>query len=270
LKLLALQGLQHSDPEQAVPMLEKILQAHVAAAARTRALRARAEQFAEARQIIVTPRKVRATPICSARPSISRRERYRENREALGQIYEFVHRRGREAPHPALIRHLGRPRTGAGGGNDVRPHPSCAPKRAAAGRHGAHDELWQLYQKESSVDVKKAHPAGDVRRRQRHAAHRARQHGVERGSQARGDSQSRAHGLDTHRERRSSALYAKEKEVETRKAIVQAFFLQNNAEAARGHRRKESDPVMRKEIVSPSRRCARRWRRTICWEILNK
>ena len=26
LKLLALQGLQHSDPEQAVPMIEKILQ----------------------------------------------------------------------------------------------------------------------------------------------------------------------------------------------------------------------------------------------------
>ena len=36
---------------------------------------------------------------------------------------------------------------------------------------GAHEELWQLYQKETAVASRANHP-GDVRRRQRHAAHR--------------------------------------------------------------------------------------------------
>ena len=45
-------------------------------------------------------------------------------------------------------------------------------------------------------------------------------------------------------------IYAREKEPETRKVVLQAFFHQNNAEQLVALARKESDPYMRKEIIS--------------------
>ena len=47
---------------------------------------------------------------------------------------------------------------------------------------GAHEELWQLYQKESSVDVKKRIIRGDVRRRQRRPPDRAGEDRAEPGA----------------------------------------------------------------------------------------
>jgi hypothetical protein len=46
-----------------------------------------------------------------------------------------------------------------------------------------------------------------------------------------------------------TSLYAKEKDVATKKTIIEAFFLQNNAEQLVAIARKETDPAMRKEIV---------------------
>ena len=115
---------------------------------------------------------------------------------------------------------------------------------------GAHDELWQLYQKESAVEVKRQimqamFVGGNVTRmielansEQNVELRRAaiRNLGL-MGSAKSGDAltgslrQGEGH---RHQEGRSS----------------NAFFLQNNAEQLVAIARKETDPAMRKEIVS--------------------
>jgi hypothetical protein len=47
-----------------------------------------------------------------------------------------------------------------------------------------------------------------------------------------------------------AALYAKETDAAIKKEIINAFFLQNNAEQLVAMARKETDPAMRKDIVS--------------------
>ena len=114
---------------------------------------------------------------------------------------------------------------------------------------GAHEELWQLYQKEASVDVKKRilqamFVGGNATRLIELATER-----TERRAAARGDSQPRPDGIDATGDA-LTALYAKEKDPRSSKTIIEAFFLQNNAEQLVAIARKETDPAMRKEIVS--------------------
>ena len=107
---------------------------------------------------------------------------------------------------------------------------------------GAHDELWQLYQKESSLDVKKqilqAMFVGGNATRLIELANTESNADLQRAA-------IRNLGLmgSTRTGEALVALYAKEKEVETRKAVMQAFFLQNNAEQLVAIARKESDPA---------------------------
>ena len=67
-----------------------------------------------------------------------------------------------------------------------------------------------------------------------------------------------------------TALYAKEKDVDTRKAIIQAFFLQNNAEQLVAIARKETDQLLRKEIVSRLSTMRSKVATDYLLEILNK
>ena len=89
LKLLAIQGLQHSDPEQAVPMLEKILQGTASPQLKSRALFVLAQSNSpRARQVLTAAAKGavesrRAAP----RHSVSRRHGSTENRAILAEIY---------------------------------------------------------------------------------------------------------------------------------------------------------------------------------------
>jgi len=271
LKLLALQGLQHSDPEQAVPMLEKILQSSTSPRLRERALFVLAQSNSpKARQIIVNAAKG------SGNPDLQRKAiQYlgvngtRENREALGQIYESstdvdVKRR--------ILRSFAisgdRARVLAAATSETLPELRSEAVQQL-GVMGAHDELWQLYQKESSVDVKKrilqAMFVGGNATRLTELANTESNADLKRAA-------IRNLGLmgSTRTGEALVALYAKEKEVETRKAIVQAFFLQNNAEQLVAIARKESDPVMRKEIVSRLSTMRSKVATDYLLEILNK
>jgi HEAT repeat protein len=113
---------------------------------------------------------------------------------------------------------------------------------------GAHEELWQLYQKESSVDVKKqiiqAMFVGGNATRLIELAN-AEAHAELRRTAIR--------NLGVMGSRQAAdalvALYAKEKDVEIRKAVVQGLFTQGSAEQLVAIARKETDPVMRKELV---------------------
>ncbi|MBA3269025.1 MAG: HEAT repeat domain-containing protein [Acidobacteria bacterium] len=251
LKLLALQGLQHSDPEQAVPMLEKILSGAQSPRLKERALFVLAQSHSpRARQVLANAAKGGTNPDLQ-RKAIQYLGIHggRENRDLLAQVYEA-------SPDVDIKRRILRAFAVSGDRARVLAAASAegsAELRAEAvqqlGVMGAHDELWQLYQKEQTADVKKriiqamfvggnatrlvelanSEPNIELRR----AA--IRNLGL-MGSSKTGDA--------------LTALYTNEKDLETRKTIVQGFFHQNNAEQLVAIARKETDPQMRKELVS--------------------
>jgi hypothetical protein len=251
LKLLALQGLQHSAPEQAVPMLEKILQGANSPRLKERALFVLAQSnSAQARQIMTN------TARGASNPDLQRRAiQYlgvhggRENREVLAQIYSAttdvdVKRR--------ILRAFAvsgeRARVLAAATSEASPELRAEAVQQL-GVMGAHEELWQLYQKESSIDVKKrilqamfvggnssrlielANGESDPELR-RTAIRNLGLMGASRTSEA------------------LAGLYAKEKDIDNKKAVINAFFLQGNAEQLVAIARKEADPQLRREIVS--------------------
>ena len=271
LKLLALQGLQHSDPEQAVPMLEKILAGTQSPRLKERALFVLAQsQSPRARQILTDVARG------GSNPDLQRRAiQYlgvhggRENREVLAKIYDAsvdvdVKRR--------ILRAFAisgeRARVLAAATGEATPELRAEAVQQL-GIMGAHDELWQLYQKESSVDVKKRilqamFVGGNAARlielangeqdpELRRAAIRNLGH---MGTQRTGDA--------------LVALYAREKDLDGRKAVIQALANQNNAEQLVAIARKESDPQARKEIVSRLSHMRSKVALDYLMEILNK
>jgi HEAT repeat protein len=250
LKLLALQGLQHSDPEQAVPMLEKILQGQQSPRMKDRALFVLAQSNSpRARQVIANIARG------NGNPDLQRRAiQYlgvhggRESRDLLAQIYQSstdVDIKRRILRAFAISGERGRVLAAA-------TSETVPELRAEAvqqlGVMGAHEELWQLYQKETAVDVKKRiiqamFVGGNVTRMSELALN---EQNVELRRAA-----IRNLGLmgATRAGDTLTSLYAKEKDVATKKTIIEAFFLQNNAEQLVAIARKETDPAMRKEIV---------------------
>ena len=251
LKLLALQGLQHSAPEQAVPMLEKILQGPNSPRLKERALFVLAQSNSpQARQILTNAARG------ASNPDLQRRAiQYlgvhggAENRAILAQIYESstdvdVKRR--------ILRSFGvagdKARVLAAATSETTPELRSEAVQQL-GVMGAHEELWQLYQKESNVDVKKrimqamfvggnatrlidlanSEPNAELRRT---AIRNLGLMGASRTAEA------------------LTGLYGKEKDVENKKAVINAFFLQSNAEQLVAIARKETDPQLRREIVS--------------------
>ena len=113
---------------------------------------------------------------------------------------------------------------------------------------GAREELWTLYQKESSNDVKKQILQGmfvggdsahmiDLAKSEKHPDLRrvaVRNLGL-MGNKRTGDA--------------LVEIYAQDKDPQVRRAVIEALFLQNNGEQLVAIARKEEDPSMRKEIV---------------------
>jgi tetratricopeptide (TPR) repeat protein len=251
LKLLALQGLQHSAPEQAIPMLEKILQGPNSPRLKERALFVLAQSnSAQARQILTNAARG------SSNPDLQRRAiQYlgvhggAENRAVLGQIYESstdvdIKRR--------ILRAFGvsgdRARVLAAATSETTPELRSEAVQQL-GVMGAHDELWQLYQKESNIDVKKrilqAMFVGGNSTRLIDLANTEQNPELRRTA-------IRNLGLmgSTRTAEALTTIYNREKDVENKKAVINAFFLQSNAEQLVAIARKETDPQLRREIVS--------------------
>jgi HEAT repeat protein len=250
LKLLALQGLQHSDPEQAVPMLEKILQGPQSPRMKERAL------FVLAQSSSPRARQSMATIARGGNPDLQLKAiQYlgvhgsRENRELLAEIYKTS---SDIAIKRRILRSFGvsgdRSRVVAAATNETAPELRTEAVRQL-GVMGAHEELWQLYQKESTVEVKRqilqsmfvggnsqrlieianAEPNAELRRS---AIRALGQMGAQRSGEA------------------LVAIYAREKDLDNRKAVISALGIQNNAESLVAIARKETDPQLRKDLVS--------------------
>jgi hypothetical protein len=251
LKLLALQGLQHSDPEQAIPMIEKILQGPQSPRLKDRALFVLAQSNSpRARQIVADMARG------SGNPDLQRKAiQYlgvhggRENRDLLAQIYDStqdvdVKRR--------ILRSFmvsgDRARLLNAATTEKTPELRAEAVQQL-GVMGAHDELWTLYQKEASVDVKKRiiqamFVGGNVTRMSELATN---EQNVDLRRAA-------IRNLGLMRAAKSgetlTTLYGREKDAAVKREIINAFFLQGNAEQMVAIARKETDPNMRKELVS--------------------
>ena len=249
LKLLALNALQHSSPDQAMPMLRQLLQGTQSLKLKERAL------FVLAQSRSPEARALLADLARQGNPDLQRRavdylgvNGTTENRIVLAEVY-------RTSPDVDVKRRVLRAYMVSG--DRARVLEAATTERnddlrgeavRQLGVMNAHEELWQLYQKETSVPVKrqilqamfvggnatrlielaKTEPDADLRRTA------VRNLGLMRTS---------ATGAAL------VEIYSLQKDPAVRSAAVQGLFVQNNAEALVTLARRESDPVMKKELV---------------------
>lgn len=250
LKLYAINGLRESAPEQAIPMLEKILQGTASPRLKERALFVLAQHNSpRARQVIASIAKGAGNPDLQRRAiQYLGTNGTTENRQLLADIYSA-------SSDIAVKRRILQAFMVAGDRQRVlsaATSESAPELRAEAVRQlgvmGAHDELWQLYQKETSVDVKKqilqAMFVGGNATRLIELANNEKDPELRRTA-------IRNLGLMSSRQTADAlvGLYAREKDVEVKKAVIQGLFVQSNAEQLVAIARKETDVALRKTIV---------------------
>jgi hypothetical protein len=250
LKLMALNALQHSAPEQAVPMLEKLLHGTASPRLKERALFVLAQSNSpQARQVLAGVAKGNSTPDLQSRAiTYLGQHGGRESRALLADVY---------ASTSDVSVKRGILRAYMVGGEKDRllavaqsePMPELRGEAVRQlGSMGARAELSQLYQRESSADVKKQiiramFVGGDVTRMTELAR-------GEQNAELRREA-IRNLGLmgNTGTGPVLVELYGAEREAEVKRGIVQALYTQGNAEALVGLARREQDSALRTEIV---------------------
>ncbi len=251
LKLMALRGIMQSDPDQAFPVLEKMLNSTNSPKVKDRALFVLSQSHsAKAKEIIEGVAKGNANPDLQLKAI-----RYMgmmnggDNRQVLADIYK-------SSTDPAVKRAILRSYMMSGDRErlfTLAKTETDAGLRAEAVRqlgmmHGS-SELNQLYQTESSVEVKKQiiqamFVGGDADKLIALAK-------TETDPELR-KTAIRDLGM-MKREGTAEALtgiYASDTSVDVRKTVVNALFIQNNAAALVTLARNEKNPEMKKEIVS--------------------
>lgn len=250
LKLLALQALQHRDPSQAVPMLKGIIDGPQSLKLKERALFVLAQSRSpEARQLLVDVARG------GSNPDLQRRaidylgvHGNADNRALLGEIYGA-------SSDIAVKRRILRAFMVSGDRQRVLAAATGeeAPELRAEAVHllgamGGHEELWQLYQKESVVDVKK-----QILRAMFVGGNAARLIELASTEQNPELKLTAVRNLGIMGSSRTGealvAIYGREEDPEIKRAAVQALFVQGNAEALVALARKEVDPEMKREIV---------------------
>ena len=250
LKLIAIQSLQQAAPEQAIPMLEKLLQGNSSPRVKERALFVLAQSDSpRAREVLKNFAKGSATPELQAKAiQYLGVHGNSESRAVLGEVYATsndveVKRRILRA---LMVAGEKQPLLKAAQG-EQNPELRAEAVRQL-GVMGAHEELWQLYQKETAIDVKKqvirAMFVGGNADRMIDLAKSEKSPELRReavrnlglmGSKKTGDALVQIYGTD--------------RDLEIRKTVINSLFLQDNATALVGLARKEEDINLKKEIV---------------------
>jgi hypothetical protein len=250
LKLIAINSLLNTEADRAIPMLQKFLQGSSSPKLKDRALFVLAQSGSpRAREIVTDIARGKSNPALQEK-AIHYLGLFggAGSRETLAQIYAASD----SVPVKEKILH-------AYMLSGDRGHVLAAAKtekdpqlREAAvhqlGVMGARAELWQLYQTETSADVKEAiiqgmFIAGD-------SDHLLELIRVEKNQELRLEAIRKA-GL-TGKERTAApltALYRSEKDPEVKAAVIQAFFLQNNARALIDIAKTEKDRELKGEAV---------------------
>lgn len=250
LKLMALNALANSDPEQAIPMLERILEGNAAPRLKTKALFVLAQSNSpRAREVLKGLARGNSTPELQSRAiDYLGVHGGRESRAALAEVYGA-------SPDVDVKRRILRAFMVSGEKDQLLTAAQSeqnAELRAEAvqqlGAMGAHEELWQLYQKESAVEVKKR-----IIRAMFVGGNATRMIELAKSEQNPELRRTAVQSLGVMDSKRTSdallEIYQADKDPAIRKSVVQGLFQQSNATALVALARKESDPVMKRDIV---------------------
>ena len=251
LKLLALRGIMQSDPEQAYPIIEKMLTGANSPKVKDRALFVLSQsRGARARDIIANVARGNANPDLQLKAiqylGIMNGP---ENRQLLADVYK-------SSPDPAVKKRILRSFMVAG---DKERLLAVAKTETAPELRGeavqqlgvmhAGAELNELYQSESSADVKKriiqAMFVGNQSDKLIELAKGEKDPEL-RKTAIRNLGLMRSAGTAET----LASIYGSDASSDVRKAVVNALFLQNNAKALVDLARAEKNPDMKKEIVS--------------------
>lgn len=250
LKLLAIQGLQHSDPEQAIPLIEKILASSNSPRVKERALYVLAlSNSSRAREILL------GIATGGANPDLQRRaidylamHSQREGQSLLEEVYKAnTDPEVRMRVLRAYMSAGDRARLLAVAQNEQNENLRLAAIRYL-GSSGSTAELSQLYAKEASKEVRvqivRSIAAGGGADQLQQIARTEKDPDVRQ-------QVIRAFAA-VGRERTGTALrdmYANDASPETRRTIIQALHAQNDAEGLVAIARRETDPKLKEQIV---------------------
>ena len=251
LKLIAIQALQNSDAEQAVPMLQKVLQGTGSPRLKARALFVLAQSNSQkARDVLVSIAKGGSNPDLQMNAI-----KYlgvhggKENRAALADIYGSTSDVDIKKRILSSFMVAGdKERVLSAAQSEQNPELRAEAVRQL-GVMGANDELWTLYQKDSSVDVKK-----QIIRAMFTGGNASRLIELAKAEQNPELRLLAVRNLGIMGSKQTAdalvEIYGTSKDAEIRKAVINSLFIQSNAEGLVALARKESDPTMKKEMVS--------------------
>jgi hypothetical protein len=250
LKLIAVNSLLNSDPEKALPILEKLLQGPSSPKLRERAVFVLAQSNSpKAREILKNLARGSSTPELQ-----SKAIQYlgvmggAESRATLAEVYS-------SSTDIEVKRRILRAFMVSGDKQRVLTAAQTeqnADLRGEAvrqlGAMGANEELWQMYQKETTVPVKKqilqAMFVGGNSTRMIELARSEKEPELRAAAVRNLGLMGGAKTGDTLVE-----MYSTEKDPAVRKNVVNALFMQGNAAALVAIARKETDPEMKKSLV---------------------
>jgi HEAT repeat protein len=251
LKLIALNGLMNSEPERALPILQKLLQGNQSPRIKEHALFVLSQSASpQAHELLAQIARGKSNPDLQMKAIQSLGVfGSQESRQLLADIYASSSDiEVKRAVLGSFMVGGERDRLLTAAKSEKNPELRKEAIRQL-GLTGADSELWQLYQAEPQLEVKeeilrsmfiggKAERLLDVARNEkevrlrRAAVQSLGLMGAERTGEALG------------------SLYGTEKDPEVRRAILNAFFIQGNAKALIAIARSEKDMEMKKEVVS--------------------
>ena len=250
LKLMALMALQHQAPEQAVPMLQKLLAGTASPKLKERALFVLAQSDSpQAREVLRGIAKGNSTPELQSRAiNYLGTHGGRESHAVLSDVYASsndVDVKKRVLRAFMVAGERDRLMTAAQSEQNAELRATAVQQ---LGVMGAHNELATLYQKETSVDVKKqiirAMFVGGNTTKMIELAKTEQNPDLRREAVRNlGLMDSKATG-DALVE-----IYNSTKDVTLKKAVIQGLFTSNNPAALVALARKEEDAAMKREIV---------------------
>jgi len=270
LKLIAINGLMNSDPERAVPLLEKVLQGNQSPKVKERALFVLAQSTSpKARAIISSIARGQGDRALQGK-ALEDLALFggKESKAELDKIYA-------NSDDPEVKRSILRGFMISGEKDRIlaaaKTEKNPEMRREAVrqlGVMGAGDDLWQLYQSESSQDIKReiirALFVGGQADRLLALAQNEKDDSLRKEA-------IRSMGLMGPRTTDIlTALYQNEKALDIRKEIMNAFFLQGNSKALVNLARNERDPELRKTAVEKLSLMNSKDATDFMMEILNK
>ena len=250
LKLFAIQGLQHQDPDQAIPMLEKLLQGTSSPRLKERTLFVLAQSNApRARQILTTVARGESNPDLQMKAiQYIGMTGSQPNRQLLGEIYAASS--DIDVKRQILRSYMmsgDRARVLTAATSEKSPELRGEAVRQL-GMMGARDEVWQLYQKEADAEVKEQiiqslFMSGD-------ATHLIEVANNDSNTELR--RRAIQHLGMMGRERTTDTIlniYNRQTDPELKEAAIDALFIQQNAESLVALARKETNRDLKARIV---------------------